>query len=95
MQACNELYLGNGRSTTQALYHLSQTFVQIRRRLESRDALSDSTMGLIISLITQEQIRGQGHAAEMHAKGLQRMVELRGGFNRLVGNLTLVLRVCK
>ncbi|KAH8422410.1 uncharacterized protein LDX57_000164 [Aspergillus melleus] len=52
-------------------------------------------MGLIISLITQEQIRGQGHAAEVHAKGLQRMVELRGGLNQLSGNLTLVLRVCK
>ncbi|RAL03640.1 uncharacterized protein BO80DRAFT_349697 [Aspergillus ibericus CBS 121593] len=93
MQACNEIYLNNGSSTAKALYHLSQTFVQIQRRLASPDALSDSTMGLIVSLITQEQIRNQGAAADVHAKGLQRMVELRGGLGQL--NRILVLRICK
>ncbi|OGM41851.1 hypothetical protein ABOM_009651 [Aspergillus bombycis] len=95
MQACNEIYLGNGTSNTKALYHLSQSLTQIQRRLASCDALSDSTMGLVISLITQEQIRGQGSAAEVHAKGLRKMVELRGGLSDLDGNLTLVLKVCK
>ncbi|KAE8326024.1 hypothetical protein BDV39DRAFT_216191 [Aspergillus sergii] len=91
MQACNEIYLGNGTSS-RALYHLSQTLTQIQRRLDSCDALSDSTMGLIISLIMQEQIRSQGAAAEVHARGLQKMVELRGGLSGLDRNLTLVLK---
>lgn len=95
MQACNEIYLGNGGSTTKELYHLSQTFPQIQRKLESHDALSDSTMGLVLSLIAQEQIKNQGPAAELHARGLQTMVELRGGLGHINRNLTLVLKVCK
>ncbi|KAE8138646.1 hypothetical protein BDV38DRAFT_69075 [Aspergillus pseudotamarii] len=95
MQACNEIYLGNGTSSPKALYHLSQTFTHIQRRLGSCDALSDSTMGLIVSLIMQEQIRGQGPATEVHARGLQKMVELRGGLSDLDRNLTLALKVCK
>ena len=95
MQACNEIYLGDGTSSPKALYHLSQTLTHIQRRLGSCDALSDSTMGLIISLIMQEQIRGQGPATEVHARGLQKMVELRGGLSNLERNLTLVLKVCK
>ncbi|KAB8268312.1 hypothetical protein BDV30DRAFT_17796 [Aspergillus minisclerotigenes] len=94
MQACNEIYLGN-ETSSRALYHLSQTLTQIQRRLDSCDALSESTMGLIISLIMQEQIRSQGAAAEVHARGLQKMVELRGGLSDLERNLTLVLKVCK
>lgn len=95
MQACNEIYLGNGSSPNKELYHLSQTFPQIQRKLEGHDALSDSTMGLVISLIAQEQIRNQGPAAEVHARGLQMMVELRGGLSQINRNLTLVLKVCK
>lgn len=95
MQACNEIFLTNGSITIEARHHLSQTFAQIQRRLEGREALSDSTIGLIISLITQEQIRSQGSVAEVHARGLKRMVELRGGLNQLDENRTLVLRVCK
>ncbi|GAD98560.1 hypothetical protein FG04937.1 [Paecilomyces variotii No. 5] len=94
MQACNEIYLGNGSSTTKALYHLSQTFRQVQRRLESKDSLSDSTIGLVLFLIMQEQIRNQGPAAEIHASGLKKMVELRGGLNQLDGNLNLILKVC-
>jgi hypothetical protein len=95
MQACNEIYLGDGKSSAKALYHLSQTFIQIQKRLESDDALSDSTIGLITSLIMQEQIRDQGPAAEVHARGLQKIIELRGGLSQFEGNVTLVLKVCK
>ncbi|KAE8147057.1 hypothetical protein BDV25DRAFT_169418 [Aspergillus avenaceus] len=95
MQACNEIYLGDGASSPKALYHLSQTLTHIQRRLGSCDALSDSTMGLIVSLIMQEQIRGQGPATEVHARGLQKMVELRGGLGDLERNLTLASQVCK
>ncbi|KAE8370606.1 hypothetical protein BDV27DRAFT_35461 [Aspergillus caelatus] len=95
MEACNEIYLGYGTSSTKALYHLSQALTQIQRRLGTCHALSDSTIGLIISLIMQEQIRDQSPDAEVHARGLQKMVELRGGLGDLDRNLTLALKVCK
>lgn len=95
MQACNELYTSDGTSSAKALYHLSQTFAQIQKRLDGDNALSDSTLGLVTSLIMQEQIRDQIQAAEVHARGLQRMVELRGGIDQLEGSLALLLKVCK
>ncbi|KAJ5574042.1 uncharacterized protein N7459_008469 [Penicillium hispanicum] len=95
MQACNEIYLSDGNSPAKALYHLSQTFTQIQKRLDSEDALSDSTIALIASLILQEQLRNQLPAAEMHARGLQRIIQLRGGLDQLEGNVALILKVCK
>lgn len=95
MQACNEIYLSDGNSSAKALYHLSQTFTQIQKRLDSKDALSDSTIALIASLILQEQLRNQLSAAEMHARGLQRIIQLRGGLDQLEGNVALILKVCK
>ena len=95
MQACNEIFLSDGNSPKKALYHLSQTFTQIQKRLDSEDALSDSTIALISSLIFQEQIRNQFEAAQVHAQGLQRIIQLRGGLDQLEGNATVVLNICK
>lgn len=95
MQASNEIFHCDGESSAKALYHLSQTFAQVKKRLESDDALSDSTIAIVMSLINQEQIRQQHSAAVVHVKGLQRMIELRGGLSQLEGNLPLVLKICK
>lgn len=95
MQACNGIFLSDGNSPARALYHLSQTFLRVQARLESDDALSDSTLGLVISLVLQEQIRNQLPAAQVHGRGLQRMIQLRGGLTQLEGNVGLVLRACK
>jgi hypothetical protein len=48
-----------------------------------------------MSLITQEQIRQQLSAATVHVKGLEKMVELRGGLSQLGQNVPLVLKICK
>lgn len=95
MQACNELFKSNGHSSTKALYYLSQTFNRVQEKLRSSDALSDSSIALILSLIMQEQIRNQHATAEIHARGLERIVQLRGGLDGLEGNRDLLLRVCK
>lgn len=95
MQAANETFLGKGDTSPAALHHLSQTLAQVKRRLESRDALSDSTIGIVVSLITQEQMRQHLSAAEVHVMGLKRIVDLRGGLDQLQGDIPLILKVCK
>ncbi|RYP45354.1 hypothetical protein DL768_008291 [Monosporascus sp. mg162] len=95
MQACNELFLGGGESSPKALYYLSQTFAQVRKRLQSPDALSDSTISTVLSLITQELVRKAEAGAKIHFAGLIRMVELRGGLDQLEKNLPLLVKICK
>lgn len=95
MQACNELFLGEGEDSPTAMYHLSNSLMHVRERLESEEALADSTMGLVTSLITQEQIRNQHKAARVHMDGLVRMIELRGGLGSLEACLPVLLKACK
>ncbi|KAJ5184276.1 hypothetical protein N7492_001892 [Penicillium capsulatum] len=95
MQACNEIFKSNGHSPKTALFHLADTFHQVQVKLRSEDALGDSSVALIVSLIMQEQIRNQVATAEIHARGLAQMVQLRGGLDGLEDNQELVLRVCK
>lgn len=95
MQACNELCLGEGGTSAKALYYLSQTFAQVRKRLASTDALSDATIGTVLSLINQEQIRNEQANAKVHIDGLRRMIELRGGLDKFEGNPALLLKICK
>ncbi|KAJ5657614.1 uncharacterized protein N7484_001263 [Penicillium longicatenatum] len=95
MQASNEIFHCHGESSPKAMYHLSQTFAQVNKRLQGDDALSDSTIAIVMSLITQEQIRQQLSAATVHLKGLEKMVELRGGLTQLGQNVPLVLKICK
>ena len=95
MQASNDMFLGGGDTSPAALHHVSQTLAEVKKRLESRDALSDTTMGIVVSLINQEQIRKHHSAAEVHVMGLKRIVDLRGGLDQLQENIPLVLKICK
>jgi hypothetical protein len=95
MQVCNEIFSGDGNGSVKVLHHLSRTLIRVQTRLASDDALSDSSIALVVSLISQEQISDQLDAAEIHAKGLEKMVQLRGGLGSLEGNVPLVLGICK
>lgn len=95
MQACNAIFSSDGRTSEKALYHLSQTLSQVQMRLNSPDAIADSSIAMVVSLISQEQIGSQLDNAEIHAKGLQKMVQLRGGVSSLEENMPLALQVCK
>lgn len=95
MQASNEIFLHNGSNSPHALYHLSRTFEQVRHRLQSESGLSDGSIGIVLSLVIQEQVRGQTDAAEVHFAGMQKMIELRGGLEKLGLNTELVLKICK
>ncbi|CAG9990899.1 unnamed protein product [Clonostachys byssicola] len=95
MQTCNEIYLGHGDSSAKVLYSLSRTVSHVKNKLESPDALSDSTMTLVLSLISQEQLKKFDSRAKIHLDGLRRMIELRGGLEQLEGKPPLLLKVCK
>lgn len=95
MQACNELYLHDGESSPAALFHLSRTFDAVNKRLQGNDALSDSTIAIVLSLIHQEQMRKQQASAEVHFRGLAKIIELRGGVDKILENPLLGLKICK
>ncbi|KAH8812227.1 hypothetical protein F5884DRAFT_784799 [Xylogone sp. PMI_703] len=95
MDTCNEFFFGYGVSTAKALHHLSKTFTLIKKRLESDDALSDTTLGIILLLIFQEQMRKSKLASRIHYDGLKKMIELRGGCSQLEQNISLLLKICK
>lgn len=95
MQACNEIFLQDGASSPKALHYLSRTFTQVRQRLQDDRNLSDGTIALVLSLVIQEQVRGQRDLAAIHWQGVQRMVHLRGGLSKLEGNPDLLLKICK
>jgi hypothetical protein len=94
MAACNETILG-GKGSSKAVFHSSQTFAQVNKRLGTDQALSDSTLAIIVMLIMQEQMRKEEHEAEIHYEGLKKMVELRGGLSQIESNRPLVVKICK
>ena len=95
MQVCNEIFKRNGDSPAKALYYLDQTFHYVQKRLEGNDALADSTMMIVLSLVHQELLRNYQSAASVHFEGLEKMVQLRGGLEGLRHNSTLLLKIYK
>ena len=95
MRACNEVFLFGNENSPKALFYLSQTFALVRRRLSEDLALCDGTLAVVMSLVIQEQVRGEKDQAAVHFRGLKRMIELRGGLDQLSGNTELLLKACK
>ncbi|KAG9250563.1 uncharacterized protein F5Z01DRAFT_360103 [Emericellopsis atlantica] len=95
MQAANETYLGRGETSPRALTNLAKTFARVQQRILSPDALADSTVTIVISLVNQEHLRGDLSGATIHIAGLRRMVELRGGLDQLEHNPPLLMKICK
>jgi hypothetical protein len=93
--SCNHLLRGGGVSSPEALFHRSKTLSLIRKRLESDAALSDSTLGIIIMMIVQEQIRAGPMESFIHYEGLKKLINLRGGLPHLEQCPALLLKVCK
>lgn len=80
-----------------ALYHLSRALAFVAERLnDEARALEDTTFGLIIMLVLQEQIRlGARREARIHVEGLRRMVHMRGGLGKFEGRGVLWLKLAK
>lgn len=98
MEACNDVFCGDGKTTLspEGLRHLNRGLALVNQRLAGDDALSDATFRLVIMLILHEQMCRKEAAAEIHFQGLTRMVELRGGLDKLEATgKSLVLKICK
>lgn len=105
MAACNDLFQSvnsssrssrsSSSSSPAGLYHLGQTLAMINKRLSSEDALSNSSLGIIVMLIIQEQIRNDHNIAAVHYDRLCRIIALRGGLGQLEHNMPLVLKIRK
>jgi len=95
MGACNSFYFGEGHNSAEALFHLSRAFTLVNERLNSDQALADSTLGMVLMLMTNEKIRMEAAHAQIHFGGLRKMVQLRGGLDKLEGNPGLYLKILK
>jgi hypothetical protein len=94
MASTNEFFLGKGTNSPQALAYLSNSLLLVKRRMDGENALSDSTLAMIMLLILQEQVRHE-EASQIHYEGLRTMINLRGGLHQLQSCPTLLLKMSK
>ncbi|RHZ53930.1 uncharacterized protein CDV56_107306 [Aspergillus thermomutatus] len=68
----------------QAMSHISHTFRLINQRLSRQEAISDTTMAVIVSMAQYERHQDQYRRGLVHIQGLQRMAQLQGGVLQLL-----------
>ncbi|KAF7533748.1 hypothetical protein G7054_g6815 [Neopestalotiopsis clavispora] len=95
MDATNAFFVRGGPQGPEGLQYYSRSLALVKDRLLGHEALSDSTLMLIILLILQEQMRQEIESARVHYEGLKKMIELRGGLDQLEDNAPMALKVCK
>ncbi|CAJ2508895.1 Uu.00g139210.m01.CDS01 [Anthostomella pinea] len=74
------------QETAQAMVHLSRGMRIVNERLSGDDALSDLTLGVVLSMSQHESLRNRHHQGLVHLNGLLRMIELRGGISVLAAH---------
>ncbi|EGZ76383.1 hypothetical protein NEUTE2DRAFT_98137 [Neurospora tetrasperma FGSC 2509] len=96
MAALSDFFFGDQALTPDAIYHLSQAIHMVNQTLETNGALSESNLAVVNFLVIQELLRDSFKSkAEVHLKGLQRMLELRGGLNSLGEDNPLGIKISK
>lgn len=90
----NEFFISGGVSSPKALSYLSNTLSLVKRRMQGDEALSDSTICMVMMLILQEQIRHE-NTSQIHYEGLKKMIKLRGGLSQLESCPSLLLKLSK
>nr|CAQ58441.1 putative leucin zipper protein [Sordaria macrospora] len=96
MAALSDFFFGDQALTPEAIYHLSQAIHMVNQTLETNDAVSDSNLAVVNFLVIQELLKDSMKSkAEVHLKGLQRMVELRGGLLSLGEDNPLGIKISK
>ncbi|KIW10155.1 hypothetical protein PV08_11116 [Exophiala spinifera] len=79
----NGFFLGEPNVSHEALYHLSRAVSLVNEQLGTTKALSNSTLVVVNFLVVYEIVRESRNEAEIHLKGLQKMVDMRGGLASL------------
>ncbi|KAK7432430.1 hypothetical protein QQZ08_000993 [Neonectria magnoliae] len=91
---CIDFFLRKTEESPTALTHLSRTFQLLNKRLGSKDAVTDMTIGLTAVLSIRESMRGDLKTNMIHLDGLQQMVELRGGLNSFEDEVSVLQKIC-
>jgi hypothetical protein len=81
-----------------ARFHFGKTLQLLQARLDEFDktlAISDSTIMIIVFLATAAEIMEDLRAVENHVKGLERIVDMRGGVQRLNIDTNMHVKVCR
>ncbi len=70
----------------EAMHHLAQTLRLLNERLSAKGIVSDTTIAVVVIMAGYAYLLGQYDQGLVHLKGLQQMVELRGGVSQLTRN---------
>ncbi|KAE9380886.1 hypothetical protein N431DRAFT_396161 [Stipitochalara longipes BDJ] len=89
----NDSHFEKADDDTESLCHLSRAICLINEKISGKDALYDTTIAAIVGLIGHERLQNQHQTVMIHFKGLQRIIELRGGVTCLMSNAHLVDKI--
>jgi hypothetical protein len=67
----------------EAMRHISQAIRLVNEKLSGKDAISNTTIAVVVMMAQYEHLQGQYRQGLVHLDGLQRIVELRGGISEL------------
>ncbi|TVY46211.1 hypothetical protein LCER1_G009186, partial [Lachnellula cervina] len=67
------------------LHHGAEAFRIINERLQGNESFSDMTIAAVAMLANKENMNGNYDISKMHMRGLGKMIETRGGVQKLPG----------
>ncbi|KAL6890806.1 hypothetical protein GGI43DRAFT_414848 [Trichoderma evansii] len=74
---------GSPQANISATRHITQVFRLINERISREERITYPTMAVVMSLSTYESTRGRYDRGIIHLLGLHRMIEMRGGLDRI------------
>jgi hypothetical protein len=95
MGTLTQFFFGRDAVPSDTVSHLTQAVILVNRSLDAPEALSDTNISVVNFMVVHELLNGAKLRALVHLKGLQKMVELRGGILALRPNLMLLVKICK
>ena len=82
--------------SSKTLYHISQAYALVNRKLSGPESVSDSAIAAVVTLAIYQQIHRLHSTGLIHLRGLYRMIQLRGGIARLMReNRALALKALR
>ncbi|KAK7229755.1 hypothetical protein V2G26_001925 [Clonostachys chloroleuca] len=94
MAILNSFVFGREPVSWEAAYHLGHAVALVNEKLDTPDALSNSNLAVVNFLVIRDIFKEDEASAKIHLRGLQKMLELRGGLC-MVEDRTLALKIAK
>ncbi len=70
--------------SSKTLYHISQAYALVNSKLSGPESVSDSAIAAVVTLAIYQQVHHLHSTGLIHLNGLYRMIQLRGGIDRLM-----------